>query len=125
MNRRSLCARIVATLVAMIVAVWSTALCAAGIASSHASHACCSKKTQQTGPHAAASATCCGENSDNYFAASSAPVPVAPPPPVAVVTLIAASALSDHPLARVGAADAAALKPPKTPTYLAVSNFRL
>lgn len=125
MNRRSLCARIVATLVAVVLGVWSTALCAAGIASPHVTHACCAKKAQQPGFRVAAPATCCGENDDNYFAATGAPVPVASPPLVAIATLIAASAESAQSLERVASAHAAELKPSKTPTYLAVSNFRL
>jgi hypothetical protein len=123
MNRRSLCARIVAFGVAMIVAVWSTALCAAGMVSRHAPHACCVKKAQG-GPAAVAPATCCAENSDNYFVAFSAPAPV-PAPAEAVITLLAAGAVSDGPLDRVVAAHATPLKLSKTPTYLAVSNFRL
>ena len=123
MNRRSLCARIVAIGVAMIVAVWSTALCAAGMVSHHAPHACCAKKAH-AGAAAVAPATCCAENSDNYFAAFSAPAPV-PAPAEAIITLLAAGAMGEGPIARVVTGHATILKLSKTPTYLALSNFRL
>jgi hypothetical protein len=124
MRRRSrLPARIVATAVALVVAVWSTAVCVLAGSSPHTSHACCAKKRDDV-DRVAAPRSCCAENTPNYFASGVAPVPTLAPPVVPALPGIA-DELQVPAHARTRSTDLEIVRPPGTPTYLAVSNFRL
>jgi hypothetical protein len=124
MHPRRLSIRIVATLVAVLVATWSTALCVSGMMSRHVSHACCAKIAKNGAGRTVAPGTCCAENTDNFFAAVSAPAPV-PPPSVAIVMLIADEAPIERRLGWFVTPHRATQSLPGAPTYLLVSSFRL
>jgi hypothetical protein len=109
--------------VALVLAVWSTAVCVLAGSSPHASHACCVKKMDDV-DRVAAPRTCCAENSPNYFAFGVAPVPaLAPPAPFTLPGIQHETDVPPH--ARWRFADSDPVRPPGIPTYLAVSSFRL
>jgi hypothetical protein len=113
--------RIAASIMIVIVAVWSAAVCVAGATSPHASHGCCAKSPQQ-GVRVAGPRQCCAENTPNYDAA----VPVvagALAPSVFVVAAVHDGVVSHA--ARLAHAGADEARPPGPPTYVLISAFRI
>lgn len=116
--------RIAATVLLVIVAFWSTALCLAGAASPHVSHACCAKQPSAQQVQIGAPRICCAEDTPNYDAA----MPIAAGVLTPATFVIDASALL-HDLAarsvRMARVDVDAGRPPGPPTYVLISTFRI
>jgi len=120
MYTRPLFVRVVGTVAAVILSLWSTVVCLTG-GTSHASlHACCKGKKHSA--KMSVSHQCCAENAPNFYA--SAPT-AATPAAVAPVVVALATFHRALPTDAVVVFDGVVVKPPGPPTYVLVSSFRL
>jgi hypothetical protein len=120
MHMRPNHARLVATVAAVILSLWSTVVCLTGGGSRAGLHACCKNKMHSA--KLSVSHQCCVEDSPNYYASA----PHAATPAVVVPVVVALTAFHrPTPIDAVVPFDAVVVKPPGPPTYVVVSSFRL
>ena len=120
MHMRPLYVRVVATVAAVILSLWSTVVCLTGGASHAGLHACC--KSKKHSAKMSVSHECCAENAPNYYASAPSEATPAAVVPVAVALTAFQRTI---PAGDVVAFDAVVVKPPGPPTYVLVSSFRL
>jgi hypothetical protein len=124
MSTTTLGRRIAASIVIVIVAVWSTAMCVAGATSHRVSHGCCAKSPQQ-GLRLAGPRQCCAENSPNYFGAIPVAAGALAPSVCVVVAVVHAHDEVASRVVRLARADADTARPPGPPAYVLISSFRI
>jgi|SRR5678810_664156 len=120
MHMRPIYVRVVATVAAVILSLWSTVLCLTGGTSHAGLHACC--KGKKSSAKMSVSHQCCAENGPNFYASA----PTAATPAAVVPVAVALTAFhSAIPTDGVKVFDAVVVKPPGPPTYVLVSSFRI